>query len=309
MNQILFTGKKNDNIPVKKIIRVFCIVIIIFSICLIGKGIYGIVLNEDEKKVIQNVNEPTINFNVQGSTVTIEVKHDTTINSIFYSWNNGKEMQISDVSGKNKVETSVQLPNEDTILKIRIIDSNKSEYIATKEFEYDPDEDLENPKLEIPSTITVTQSITVVATDNEEISYITYKWDDDDEVKVENTGDDKKRMEIQINLQDGKSKLIVTAVDHNGNEKSEQKDIVVVTPPEITLKRSKGELIIRVKDDEEVAKVVYEINGTRYERDYTGENKAEVEIRELLSKGENIVKVTAYNNHGVTREKLGKCTY
>ena len=309
MNQILFTGKKNDNVPVNKIIRVFCIVIIIFSICLIGKGIYGIVPNDDDKRVVQNVSEPVINVIVQGSTVTIDVKHDITINSIFYSWNNGKEMQISDVSGKNNVETKVQLPNEDTILKIRIVDSNKREYIATKEFKYDPEEDLEEPKLEISSTITVTESITVVATDNEEISYIAYKWDDDDEIRIENTGDDKKRMETQIDLQDGKSKLIVRAVDHNGNERSEQKDIVVVTPPEITLKRSKGELIIRVKDDEQVTKVVYEINGTQYEKDYTGENKAEVEIRELLSKGENIVKVTAYNNHGVTREKLGKCTY
>ena len=309
MNQILFTGKKNDNVQVSKIIRVFCIVIIMFSICLIGKGIYGMVPNDNDKKVVQKVIEPTINVNVQGSTVKIEVIHDITMNSIFYSWNNGEEMQISDVSGKNRVETEVQLPNEDTTLKIKIVDNNKNEYIATEEFKYDPNTDLEEPKLEISSTITMSQSITVVATDNEEISYITYKWDDDDEIKIENTGDDKKRMEAEIALQDGKSKLTVTAVDYNGNEKSQQKDIVIVTPPEITLKRSKGELIIRVKDDEEVTKVVYVINGNEYTKENNSDNKQQMEIRELLSKGENIVKVTAYNKYGVTREKLGKCTY
>ena len=308
MNQILFTGDKNDRLQTKKIIIIFSIVISIFAICLIGKGIYGIT-QVNKNQISQTKVKPNINIATKGGSAIIEVKHEIAIDSITYSWNNGEEMQIKDVNGRNEIETTIQVPNEDAVLKIKIIDNDKNEYNAVEEFEYDENIDLEKPQLEMPSTITMAQSITVVATDNEEISYLTYKWDDDEETKVENSGEDKKTMEVDINLQEGKTKLVVTAVDHNDNKTTQQKDIVVVTPPEITLKRNKGELIIRVKDEEEVTKVVYEINGTKYTKENTGDNKKEFEIKELLSKGENIVKVTAYNKKGITSEKVGKCTY
>ena len=309
MNQILFTENKMENsTKVGKIVKVFCAIIIVFSICLIGKGIYGIVQNDDEQ-VAKKVVEPTYDIYASGTSAKINVKHNTIISEIYYSWNNGEEMQIKDVGAKNRIETEVQLPNEDAVLKVRIVDKNKNEFNVSKEFKYDKNTDLEKPEITMPSKITMAQGINVVVTDNVEISYVTYSWDDGEEVKVENEGEDKAKMEVQINLQEGKKKLVVKAVDHNGNESTKQKDIVVVKPPEITLKRSKGELIIKVTDEVEVTKVVYEINGTQYTKENTGENKQEFEIRELLSKGENIVKVTAYNKDGVTTEKKGKCTY
>lgn len=94
-----------------------------------------------------------------------------------------------------------------------------------------------------------------------------------------------------------------------GNTASEEKEVVTVTKPTIELKRNKGEIIIRVSDNEEVTKVIYEINGTIYTKENNGDNKKEYEIRDLLTKGENIIKVTAYNKAGLTAEKVGKCTY
>ena len=308
MNQILFTGEKNEGLKIHKIVIIFCIIIIVFSIPVIGKGIYGLT-QDDNIQVSKSEAEPEVDISAQGTTATIYIKHNISISSIFYSLNNGEELEIEDVNGKNVIDTQIQLPNEDTDLKMKIIDSQKNEYVALKHFKYDENADLEKPKLEISSSINISQSISVVATDNEEVLYITYQWDDDEEVKIENDGDDKTRMEAKIDLQEGKKKLTVTAVDHNSNSITCQRDILVVTPPEIVLKRNKGELIIRVKDNEEVTKVVYEINGTQYTKENDGENKKEFEIKELLSKGDNIVKVTAYNNHGVTTEKVGKCTY
>lgn len=312
MNQILFTGEKNNkSMQINKIIIVFCVIIIIFAISLISKGIYGLMQDDGNQKIQSNQNkiEPEVEVIAQGSSASINIKHNVTINSVTYSFNDGEDLEINDANGKNRIETQVQLPNEDTILKIKITDANKNEYVIEKEFKYDKNMDLEDPKLEISSVIKISQSISVIATDNEAISCITYKWDEDEEVVISNDGSDIKRMETQIDLQEGKKKLTVTAIDDNGNTTSQQKDIVVVTPPEITLKKNKGELIIRVTDNEEVTKVVYEINGNQYTRENNGENKKEFEIKELLAKGENIVKVTAYNNHNVTSEKMGKCTY
>ena len=84
---------------------------------------------------------------------------------------------------------------------------------------------------------------------------------------------------------------------------------VGITKPTIDLKKSKGEIIIKVSDEKEVTKVEYEINGVKYTKENTGENKKEFEIRDLLVKGTNIIKVTAYNKDGLTAEKTGKCTY
>ena len=94
-----------------------------------------------------------------------------------------------------------------------------------------------------------------------------------------------------------------------GNTASEDKEIITVTKPTIELKKNKGEIIIKVSDNEEVTKVVYEINGTIYTKENNGDNKKEFEIRDLLSKGKNIIKVTADNKEGLTAEKVGQCTY
>lgn len=305
MNQILFTGDKNERLEINKIVRVFCIIIIIFAIFLVAQGAYFLLKKDNNSSSAKSVKAPEVVATANGSNVTIEAKHEIAIEKLYYSWSNGEETQIN-ANGEKEINKEVVLPNEDTTLNIRIIDSNKQEYKFTKEFKYSENVDVVKPKIELSS---VPGNVVVLVTDNKEISNVEYRWNDEEPVKIEINAEDKTKIEEKIEVREGKNKLTVTAVDASGNNTLEEKEIVTVTKPIIEIKRSKGELIIKVSDEEEVTKVVYEINGTQYTKENTGENKKELEIRDLLSKGENIIKVTAYNKGGLTAEKIGKCTY
>lgn len=306
MNQILFTGDKNQKNKTNKIIIIFCIIIVFFAIVLIGQGIFFLTKQNNEIARKKKIEIPEVVANADGANVNIIIKHEIAIKNVYYSWKNGEETELNNVNNSKNINEKVVLPNEDTTLNLRIIDEKNEEYKFSKDFKYTETKDVVKPRILLSS---VTGNVVITVTDNKEISYIEYKWNDEEIIKIEATEENKIKMEQKIEAREGKNKLTVIAVDASGNEASADKDIITVTKPTIELKRSKGEIIIRVTDDEEVTKVVYEINGEVYTKENTGENKKLFEIRDLLVKGDNLIKVTAYNKAGLTAEKVGKCTY
>ena len=306
MNQILFTGDKNQKNKTNKIIIIFCIIIVFFAIVLIGQGIFFLTKQNNEIARKKKIEIPEVVANADGANVNIIIKHEIAIKNVYYSWKNGEETELNNVNNSKNINEKVVLQNEDTTLNLRIIDEKNEEYKFSKDFKYTETKDVVKPRILLSS---VTGNVVITVTDNKEISYIEYKWNDEEIIKIEATEENKIKMEQKIEAREGKNKLTVIAVDASGNEASADKDIITVTKPTIELKRSKGEIIIRVTDDEEVTKVVYEINGEVYTKENTGENKKLFEIRDLLVKGDNLIKVTAYNKAGLTAEKVGKCTY
>ena len=306
MNQIVYTGDNQPKIGINKIVIFFAIIIVLFAIALIGQGIFF--LSKTNKKTADNVklDPPEIVTNAEGNNIELKIKHVIALNKVFYSWGNGQENEIKDVAGKNEKTQTILAPNEDSTLNIRIIDQNNEEYKFTKEFKYNETADVVKPRIKLTSII---GNVVVTVTDNKEISYMEYNWNSEQPVRVQAEEQDKTKLEYKIVAKEGKNKLTVVAVDASGNTTSEEKEIETVTKPTIDLKKSKGEIIIKVSDEKEVTKVEYEINGVKYTKENTGENKKEFEIRDLLVKGTNIIKVTAYNKDGLTAEKTGKCTY
>ncbi len=304
MNQILFTGDKDDTSETRKIIQVFCGIIIVFSIILIVVGAYSLI--HEKNKKTSSVKKPQISVTESNGTVTINAKHSIGIDSLYYSWDNGEETKIS-ANGERELTEQIELPNGDTTLNIRLIDSNQNESKAEKGFKYNENTDRQKPQIQILAT-SEKENVQIIATDNKEISYIEYKLNNNEAVKVENRGADKTKLEVKLEVKE-ETTLIVKAYDSSGNSSNKEILVKPVTPPKIELKKSSGELIIRVTDDEEVTKVVYNINGTEYTKDNTGEDKKKFEIRHQLEKGENIVKVIAYNIGGAKKETIGKCTY
>ena len=307
MNQIVYTSDNKPRVEINKIIIFFAIIIILFALFLIGQGIFSL-SKASNKKNTSNVksNMPQIVTNVEGNAVELKIKHEVELNNVFYSWKNGEENEIECVVGKKEIIENILPPNEDSTLNIRVIDKNNEEFKFEKEFKYSEIADVVKPKIKLTST---TGNVVATITDNKEISYIEYNWNSEQAVRVEPNEQEKTKMEYKIVAKEGKNKLTVVAVDASGNTTSEEKEIITVTKPTIDLKKNKGEIIIKVSDDEEVTKVEYEINGVKYTKENTGENKKEFEIRDLLVKGTNIIKVTAYNKAGLTAEKIGKCTY
>ena len=211
MNQILYTGDKKQKVEINKIVIVFAIIIIIFALFLIGQGIYFL-SKKGNRKVIEGnkANAPEVTANAEGSSVEISIKHGIAMEKIFYSWKNGEENEINNVSGKMEVNEKVLLPNEDTTLNIRIIDQNNEEYKVEKEFKYNSNIDVVKPKIQLAS---ITGNVLATIIDNKEISYIEYNWNDEEAVRVKANEDQKTKMEYKIPAKEGKNKLTILAVD------------------------------------------------------------------------------------------------
>lgn len=213
MNQILFTGDKDKKLQINKIVIAFVIIIIIFALFLIGQGVYFFIKRNGKgiAKNNESTNKPEIVATAEGSSVDIIIKNEVAMKNIYYSWKNGEENELNDVEGKKEVSETVLLPNEDTTLNVRIIDENNEEYKFTKEFKYNENVDVVKPKIQLTTTTPGYVSVTV--TDNKEISYIEYNWNNDEAVKVKVDDDQKKKMEYNIPAKEGTNKLTVLAVD------------------------------------------------------------------------------------------------
>ena len=306
MNQIVYTGDNQPKIGINKIVIFFTIIIILFAVALIGQGIFF--LSKTNKKNADNVkiDPPEIITNAEGNNIELKIKHVISLNKVFYSWGNGQENEIKDVEGKNEKTQTILAPNEDSTLNIRIIDQNNEEYKFSKEFKYNETVDVVKPRVDLTSII---GNVVATVTDNKEISYIEYHWNDEQPVRVQVEEQNKTKLEYKIAVKEGKNKITVVAVDASGNTATKEIETQTVTRPTIDLKKSKGEIIIKVSDEKGITKVEYEINGVKYTKEISEENKKEFEIRDLLVRGTNIIKVTAHNIDGLTAEKTGKCIY
>ena len=255
MNQIVYTGDNKSKVEINKVVIFFAIIIILFAVFLIGQGIFFLT-KADSKKSSKGVNsnDPEIVTNTEGDTVELKIKHEVELNNVFYSWENGVENEIKNVKGKKEITENILPPNEDSTLNIRVIDQNNEEFKFSKEFKYSEIADVVKPKIKLTSIV---GNVIATITDNKEISYIEYKWNDEQSVRVEPDGQEKTKMEYKIKVKEGKNKLTVVAVDASGNTTSEEKEIETVTKPTIELKKSKGEIIIKVSDEKEVTKVEY----------------------------------------------------
>lgn len=304
MNQILFTGDKQAKSNINNIIRVFCIIIIVFSIFFIIQGTYALVKNKDEKSIIKN-DMPNITIETQNGNAIINVKHNKSISKVLYSWDNGETMEI-DAQNKIELSETVVVPNGDCTLNISVIDSNKIEYKKQFKIEFDPSIDMVLPEINISA---IPGKITIEAKDNVEMAYIIYKWNNEQEVKVEASGEDRKKIVKEIDVKKGSNVLNVTAIDKAGNTKQDKQEIIGTSKPEVSVSKSGADLIIKVTDEDEVTKVEYNFNGTIDTKENTGENKKQFEFKLEMKKGENVIVIKAYNKSGLVQEFVGKATY
>lgn len=301
MNQILSTGDKQEKSNINNIIRIFCVIIIVFSIFFIVQGTYALVKSKNEK-IISSADRPNVSIDSKGGSAVINVKNNKSISKVLYSWDNGESMEI-DAQNKTELAETVVVPNGDCTLNISVIDSNGLVSKYEQKFEYDPSVDLASPEINISA---VPGKITIEAKDNVEMGYITYKWNDEQEVKVEVSGEDRTKIVQEIEVKKGSNTLKVVATDKAGNTKQDERDILGASKPKIVVGKSGSDLVIKVTDEEQVTKVEYTLNGTQYTQENTGDNKKEFVFKVGMKQGENVIVIKAYNKSGLVQEFAGK---
>ena len=290
MNQILYVGENKGNGPIaiKSIVKFFAIVIIVFGIILIGKGSYAIYKNIE---INSGDNIPVVYMNRVNNTVVIKAEDNIEISKLIYSWNKGEE--------------TILLPNENSVLNVTIVDTKGKETKFMQEWNIEGT-DIRKPEIEITTDEDI-RKITIIARDETEINYLIYKWNEEEEIKINATENDKLKIQETIDMILGENKLTVKAVDKNGNTETLEKTIIISSKPVIAIKQSNGKLAVTINDEVGIKKVTLNINGQTYGGNYSG--KKQLKLNVPLKKGNNTISITAINESDLEQKVVREFTY
>lgn len=302
MNQILYVGENKENGPIaiKSIVKFFAIVIIVFGIILIGKGSYAIYKNIE---INSGDNIPVVYMDRVNNTVVIKAEDNIEISKLIYSWNKGEETIL--LPNSKKVEEVVLLPNENSVLNVTIVDTKGKETKFMQEWNVEGI-DIRKPEIEITTDEDI-RKITIIARDETEINYLIYKWNEEEEIKINATKNDKLKIQETIDMILGENKLTVKAVDKNGNTETLEKTIIISSKPVIAIKQSNSKLAVTINDEVGIKKVTLNINGQTYGGNYSG--KKQLKLNVPLKKGNNTISVTAINESDLEQKVVREFTY
>lgn len=302
MNQILYVGENKGNEPkaIKSIVKFFAIVIIVFGIILMGKGSYAIYKNIE---INSGDNIPVVYMDRVNNTVVIKAEDNIEISKLIYSWNKGEETIL--LPNSKKVEEVVLLPNENSVLNVTIVDTKGKETKFMQEWNIEGT-DIRKPEIEITTDEDI-RKITIIARDETEINYLIYKWNEEEEIKINATENDKLKIQETIDMILGENKLTVKAVDKNGNTETLEKTIIISSKPVIAIKQSNGKLAVTINDEVGIKKVTLNINGQTYGGNYSG--KKQLKLNVPLKKGNNTISITAINESDLEQKVVREFTY
>lgn len=301
MNQILATSKptskktktKRNGGPanIKTVVRVFAIVMLMFGIFMIGTGSYAIYRDNEANN--SEITKPVITeqLNEEGTAVVLTVTHDKEIDRIEYSWNNGETQTITG-NGRKYIEQEIEIPGGTNTLNVKAIDTQGQEISTQREF---TTEEIIN------LTISENKKLKITAESETEISYMTYRWDEEEEQTIDINS---TTVDQEIDIPMGTHNITVVLVDINNKTTTKEQKVMGTTKPMVDIQTDDaGEYyLVTITDENGLDKV--EINLRGEARTITVENgEKELKYKLQLSEGdENRLEITAYNVDGIASD-------
>ncbi len=314
MNQILATNpEKPNNKPKKektqrsirtsaqtdiiKVTKVFAIILLLFGIFMVGTGSYamyhsGTGNGNSEVELVK----PVISIEeIEGdeTTLLLKVTSKTGIDKVIYKWNDEKETTLSGKGGAY-LEQKVQIPAGSNILNITATDINQEESTYSKKYEL-------NSNIKIEATDTGKVRITYEG--DTEISYMTYRWDDNQEetIDINSYGIDE-----EIEALSGRHTLTVVVVDINNRTETKVQETNGVSIPELKIDfdEEHTKYIIKATDSIELKEIIITLDEDetqRYGQKISGkEFQFEIPLKES---SDNKMKVEVTNSDNQKTER------
>lgn len=304
MNQILYVQKKANEtkIDIKKILMFFAISLIVFGVAMMGEGIFAFAKNSNYLTKVQNA-VPSATFQRDGQYLIINVTHVKNIQNIEYNWN-GDDSIIINGNNQNNITERIELPSGNNTLNVIITDINGKQSRYSKEYSIDTGRDIKKPNIEIE---VVGNYLKITATDDTELAYLTYRWNEEEETKVEPTGADNAKIEKNVEIKKGKNTLTLIAVDTSNNTTTEEKTFEGLTKPTLNVYVDGDSFLIIAKHDTAIDHIEYTLNGQKYSIQYTP--GPEMQYRQKLVEGYNKIVVEAYSIDKTVEKYEGEYTY
>ena len=319
MNQILLTNNqnikkkssgnyngKNSSGDMRKIIIFFAIALLVLAVAIIGVYIFKMSRNDKKEK---KVDKPELLLEETENQVKIIAKAEAGIDKIIYTWNNEEPTEV-EMNGRTKHEEALEIPEGQNTLKVTVIDENDEKIESEKDFYI---EETGKPTIQLDEAIGNGKVKITASDENNFIKYITYKWNDEEEITVQAEEENQTSMETIIDVKRGKNTLSVTAVNGLAKTETIEKIFNGVNNPIIEVAREGNVLCLKVTHDMGFEKITFTVNGQDYIYDenysrYNPETKELEYVYDLLE-GENTVIVHAISIEGTEGMYRGKCNY
>lgn len=316
MNQILdYTPNNNSKKSSSSdtVVRVFAVLLVIFSLCLLGSGLYSIFKNkETEKQVDVKPTYAQIEAVQEGDKAVITVTHEKIIESMIYSWNSDAERTIQG-GGQKTLEKELDLPAGENTLNIKVIDVDGVETSFEQKFTAESGLDIMNPVISLDIVNGEEEKmLKITATDETKIDFITYRWNNDEEVKVEASEDNDKEIVTEVPILRGTNDITIVAVDSENNTTTEIKSYTGLTKPEIVVNLSEdgSTLNISLSHENGIKKIYYTLNDAPYEAKFEGEQiQKQLEFTQPLDEGYNRIVLTVTSVDDTETVFDGECEY
>lgn len=296
MNQILFANengqKKSMTVDINKIIKFFCIFVIILGLGITTIGAYSFI----------TINSASMEDDKLFPEIDIQKKRKSYIyNNNTCKWNRKRKISMEcaqehtiNGSGRTQISEILELPAGTNILNLTVRDVTGQEIKDKREFisESEIGPDVELPEINISPD---GKEVRIVATDETEISYLTYQWENQEEIRVDVTDENKKTISINIPVLTGENLLIVKATDASGNTRTDRLNVNGIVEPtiEIYADENTAEFVIKLTDEMGLKILAYDHNGEKIKIELDGQY--EVEHRVKLQDGTNTITVYAFN--------------
>ncbi len=301
INKAKSPNQYNNKANINSILRVFSLLLILFGIILIGSSVYGII--NSTPKLKDNISVDTENIGIEA---TIKVTGEKPIKQISYKWGQGAETVIQG-NGTVQLEAVIEIPDGNNILNITVTDY----YGNTSDFQkqyINERNDKTKPTIEIP---TVTGNmLNIVVKDDTEVAYLTYKWNNEQETRVDVPSEQVNKTEFQTSIEviKGENTLTIVAVDKEGNKTERTEKIKGANKPTFTVTTEGNNIVINAKDDEGISKISITVDGVTTDTGDTPINLKEVEAKQELTPGEHTITITVTNLSGLTEEQSFNAT-
>lgn len=293
MNQILYEQKakrKTSTIEIHKIVLFFSIAIIVFGLIMLGEGVYGSYKNGQMRAVIENTT-PTIVLDREGQQLKISISHIRQLQSATYNWNNDEDTAMTiDVTAKLSVIQRIELPAGENTFNITATDINGKTTNISKQFYMETGRDITKPKIDVS---VVGNNIRITATDEKTLSYLTYRWNEDEETTIQADPTNGGIIEIDVGILRGKNTITIIAVDSSNNTITKEATFEGRVKPTLEVWVDGNNLNIVGKHDVGVTKIEYTINGKSYSVE--SPQGPEMSAVQAVEPGYNRVSIVVYS--------------
>lgn len=232
-----------------------------------------------------------------GNNAIISVTHNKEIVRVRYDWNGESETFVKGNSENEVVISDLSIPAGINTLNVTATDINGRSISQSYEYSYDG--------IAIDLSVVNNSDMKIVASDVTGISYMTYKWNSDEEIKVYPDEEGAISIEQTTEIPSGLNTLYITAVNSSNITLNKKQEIKGNKRPEISFYIKGPDLYVTVRDEEGVDTVTQQVNLGKEETFY-GEGKKEFTYKYYVGDEDILVTITATDIEGVSKTVKGK---